>query len=186
MSRLESSTSNNTGLLTYEIYRTIQGIEAYSQKVDSEYVQALSLPPYLFNCISPHGLHFKNMFYLYCRFLKRQRLSLSVTSFHGWFKGSVADWVRVAQARVKERLDRAIELDTIVKASDNVPFSSSAVDAHAFFLQVRPKNASLKCFFACFFFSPTNYRLSLFGRILSGRTGDSHWVTLSLLFRSVV
>ena len=79
------------------------------------------------------------MFYLYSRFLKRQRLSLSVTCFHGWFKGSVADWVGVAQARVKERLDRAIELDTIVKASDNVPFSSSAVDAHAFFLQVCPK-----------------------------------------------
>ena len=53
MSRLESSTSNNTGLLTYEIYRTIQGIEAYSQKVDSEYVQALSPINTLFLSLSP-------------------------------------------------------------------------------------------------------------------------------------
>ena len=79
-------------------------------------------------------------------------MSLSVTSFHGWFKVSVADWVSVAQAEAKERLDKAIELDKIVKESDNVPFSSSAVDAHAFFLQVCPKNASLKCFCCLLFF----------------------------------
>ena len=42
----------------------------------------------------------------------------------------------MAQLRVRERLDRAIELDTIVETNDNSPFSSSAVDTHAFFLQV--------------------------------------------------
>ena len=65
-------------------------------------------------------------------------MELSITSFQNWFKGCVPDWVDVAQSRVKERLKRAVELDTIVKTSDNAPFSSSAVDTHAFFLQVKP------------------------------------------------
>ena len=70
------------------------------------------------------------------RFLREQRRTLLITSFHAWFKNYVFGWVRAAQLRVRERLDRALELDTIVETNDNVPFSSSAVDTHAFFLQV--------------------------------------------------
>ncbi|XP_019853517.1 PREDICTED: protein unc-13 homolog D-like [Amphimedon queenslandica] len=105
MNCLENRGSTKNGLMTYEIYKTIQEIAAYSNKIDPE-------------------------------FLKSQRVELSITSFQDWFKGCVPDWVDVAQTRVKERLKRAVELDTIVKTSDNAPFSSSAVDTHAFFLQV--------------------------------------------------
>ncbi|XP_019853528.1 PREDICTED: protein unc-13 homolog D-like [Amphimedon queenslandica] len=68
-------------------------------------------------------------------FLKEQRRTLFITSFHAWFEKYVFDWVKVAQLKVRERLDRALELDAIVETSDKAPFSSSAVDTHAFFLQ---------------------------------------------------
>lgn len=72
------------------------------------------------------------------RFLKRHHVTLSVTKFQYWFKDYVSDWFIVGRARVRERMDRAIELDTIIETSNKAPFSSSAVDAHAFILQVCP------------------------------------------------
>ena len=50
----------------------------------------------------------------------------------------MSDWFIVVRTRVRERMDRSIELDTIVETSNKAPFSSSAVDTHAFILQVCP------------------------------------------------
>ena len=95
-------------------------------------------------------------------------MTLSITSFHDWFEGCVSDWVGIAQNRVKDRLKRAVELDTIVKTSDNAPFSSSAVDTHAFFLQVMPffgHNYLTLCFYV---------RLLLSGKGSNGQIEGSH------------
>ena len=61
---------------------------------------------------------------------------LAINSYHLWFRPFLSKWMHLAQSKAKERLLKAVELDTIVKYTDRASFSSSAVDAHAFFLQV--------------------------------------------------
>ena len=71
------------------------------------------------------------------RFLRKQKVDkLEIISYHLWFKHFLSKWIHLAQSKAKERLLKAVELDTIVKYTDRASFSSSAVDAHAFFLQV--------------------------------------------------
>ena len=41
MNSLENRGPTSNGLMTYEIYRTIQEIAAYSNKIDPEYVKIL-------------------------------------------------------------------------------------------------------------------------------------------------
>ena len=65
-----------------------------------------------------------------------QVVELTVISYHLWFKPFLSKWIHLAQNKAKDRLLKAIELDTIVKYTDRGSFSSSAVDTHAFFLQV--------------------------------------------------
>ena len=65
-----------------------------------------------------------------------QVVELTVISYHLWFKPFHSKWIHLAQNKAKDRLLKAIELDTIVKYTDRGSFSSSAVDTHAFFLQV--------------------------------------------------
>ncbi|XP_019853732.1 PREDICTED: protein unc-13 homolog D-like [Amphimedon queenslandica] len=69
-------------------------------------------------------------------FLKKQKSSLSITKFHDWFEGYVSGWFHAARVSLKGRMDRIIQLDTVVETIDKAPFSSSAVDTHAIFLQI--------------------------------------------------
>ena len=99
-----------------------------------------------------------NLMLILFRFLKEQKRTLLITSFHDWFKNYVFDWIKVAQLKMRERLDRALELDTIVDTNDNVPFSSSAVDTHAFFLQVYIVHFGTCIIFLQLFFSLLGYQ----------------------------
>ena len=71
------------------------------------------------------------------RFLRKmQVVELTIISYHLWFRPFLSKWIHLAQSIAKERLLKAVELDTIVKYTDRASFSSSAVDAHTFFVQV--------------------------------------------------
>ena len=65
-----------------------------------------------------------------------QVVELTVISYHLWFKHFLSKWIHLTQNKAKDRLLKAIELDIIVKYTDRGSFSSSAVDTHAFSLQV--------------------------------------------------
>ena len=78
------------------------------------------------------------------RFLRKQKVDkLEIISYHLWFKHFLSKWICIAQSKAKERLLKAVELDTIVRCTDKASFSSSAVDAHTFFVQVCKSNLDL-------------------------------------------
>ena len=52
--------------------------------------------------------------------------------FHKWFSLKVNHWITLATDRCREHIRKAIQLDTIVQVSDEVQFSSSAVDGTGF------------------------------------------------------
>lgn len=48
---------------------------------------------------------------------------------HEWFKYLVFHWIKEAATRCKDQIEKAIELDKVVEVTNDVKFSSSAVDA---------------------------------------------------------
>ena len=48
---------------------------------------------------------------------------------HDWFKYLVFHWIKEAGSRCKDQIEKAIELDKVVEVTNEVKFSSSAVDA---------------------------------------------------------
>ena len=88
---------------------------------------------------------YSNLFNNTSRFFKKQKVDkLKIISYHLWFKHFLSKWIHLAQSKAKERMLKAVELDTVVKYTDRASFSSSAVDAHTFFVQVcKSKSRSL-------------------------------------------
>ncbi|XP_064406965.1 protein unc-13 homolog D-like isoform X2 [Halichondria panicea] len=53
---------------------------------------------------------------------------LKIAESHNWFQSKVNQWIDLATERCKSGIKKAIELDKVVQVTDDVQFSSSAVD----------------------------------------------------------
>ncbi|XP_050348302.1 protein unc-13 homolog 4B isoform X3 [Nymphalis io] len=63
--------------------------------------------------------------------------SYSISKFHGWFFGGVAQWLDIAAYKALTRIEKAVELDNLVPVDSNVKYSSSGVDTLAIFYQIK-------------------------------------------------
>ncbi|XP_064406610.1 protein unc-13 homolog D-like isoform X2 [Halichondria panicea] len=63
---------------------------------------------------------------------KEHRQHLKIANFHTWFQSKVNQWINLATERCRSLIKKAIELDTVVQVTDDVQYSSSAVDGHSF------------------------------------------------------
>ena len=64
------------------------------------------------------------------------RAKLTILGFHKWFQEFVPGWIVVATDKCESRIRQAIELDEIVKITDELQMSASAVDTNGFLLQM--------------------------------------------------
>ena len=64
------------------------------------------------------------------------REGLTIPQFHKWFKDMVRNWVRMAMDKCKDFTVKAIAADSAITVTDEVMFSTSAVDTTGFLLQV--------------------------------------------------
>ena len=64
------------------------------------------------------------------------RAKLTILGFHKWFQEFVPGWIIVATDKCESRIRQAIELDEIVKITDELQMSASAVDTNGFLLQM--------------------------------------------------
>ncbi|XP_064406997.1 protein unc-13 homolog 4B-like isoform X2 [Halichondria panicea] len=65
---------------------------------------------------------------------KEHRQQLQMANFHKCFQRNVNQWIDLATERCRSRIKQAIELDTVVQVTEDVQFSSSAVDGTEFLL----------------------------------------------------
>ncbi|XP_034829314.1 protein unc-13 homolog 4B isoform X2 [Maniola hyperantus] len=63
--------------------------------------------------------------------------SYSISKFHSWFFGGVAQWLDIAAYKALTRIEKAVELDHLVPVDTNVKYSSSGVDTLAIFYQIK-------------------------------------------------
>lgn len=63
-------------------------------------------------------------------------MKLNILNFHKWFHGFVPGWINVATEKCESHIRQAIELDEIVKITEELKLSSSAVDTNGFLLQM--------------------------------------------------
>ena len=64
------------------------------------------------------------------------RKGLTILGFHKWFQEFIPGWIDVATEKCEARIRQAIELDEIVKITEDLQLSSSAVDTNGFLLQM--------------------------------------------------
>ena len=64
------------------------------------------------------------------------RKELTIPGFHKWFQEFVPGWIDVATEKCEARVKHAIELDEIVKITEDLKLSASAVDTNGFLLQM--------------------------------------------------
>uniref|UniRef100_A0A8D8U3A5 BAI1-associated protein 3 n=1 Tax=Cacopsylla melanoneura TaxID=428564 RepID=A0A8D8U3A5_9HEMI len=57
--------------------------------------------------------------------------------FYDWFSRVVVNWLDIARYKALQRIDKAIELDTLTPVDSSVKYSSSAVDTLAIFYQIK-------------------------------------------------
>lgn len=62
--------------------------------------------------------------------------SFHIKNFHQWFHGGVAQWLDIAVFKALQRIEKAVELDSLVPVDNTVKYSSSAVDTLTIFYQV--------------------------------------------------
>ncbi|KAG5895641.1 hypothetical protein JTB14_008650 [Gonioctena quinquepunctata] len=63
--------------------------------------------------------------------------SFHIKNFHQWFHGGVVQWLDIAVYKALQRIEKAVELDTLVQVDNTVKYSSSAVDTLTIFYQVK-------------------------------------------------
>ena len=73
-----------------------------------------------------------HFFHIHCSI----RNKLKILGFHKWFQEFVPGWIVVATDKCESRIRQAIELDEIVKITDDLQMSASAVDTNGFLLQM--------------------------------------------------
>ncbi|CAH3143387.1 unnamed protein product [Porites evermanni] len=61
----------------------------------------------------------------------------ALDDYHHWFKQSVMRWLDIAQVKARERIRKAVEIDTILRIDESVNHSTSTVDAAGCFCQIR-------------------------------------------------
>lgn len=62
---------------------------------------------------------------------------LAMEDFHTWFMTGVTHWLDISVVKALNRIEKAIELDTLVAVDETVKYSSSAVDTLAIFYQIK-------------------------------------------------
>lgn len=65
--------------------------------------------------------------------------TFSIRQFHKWFHGGVSQWLDIAVFKALQRIEKAVELDSLVPVDTTVKYSSSAVDTLTIFYQVRKR-----------------------------------------------
>ncbi|XP_025200200.1 protein unc-13 homolog 4B-like isoform X2 [Melanaphis sacchari] len=60
-----------------------------------------------------------------------------LVKYHLWFQQGVARWLDIASYKAMQRIERAVDLDKLVKVDTSVDCSSSAVDTIAIFYQIK-------------------------------------------------
>ncbi|KAI5748148.1 hypothetical protein M8J77_022372 [Diaphorina citri] len=84
-----------------------------------------------------------SLFELYLSLKKFYELGQGLTqrpiesNIHTWFYKAVAHWLDIALYKALQRVDKAIELDTLTPVDSSVKYSSSAVDTLAIFYQIK-------------------------------------------------
>lgn len=63
--------------------------------------------------------------------------SYAISKFHSWFFGGVAQWLDIAAYKALTRIEKAVDLDSLVPVDTNVKYSSSGVDTLAIFYQIK-------------------------------------------------
>ena len=61
---------------------------------------------------------------------------LTIVGFHKWFEDFVPGWIDVATEKCEDRIRQAIEMDEIVRITDDLQLSASAVDTNGFLIQM--------------------------------------------------
>lgn len=61
----------------------------------------------------------------------------NIHEFHDWFTSGVAHWLDISVYKALKRIDKAIELDTLLPVDETVKYSSSAVDTLSIFYQIK-------------------------------------------------
>ena len=64
------------------------------------------------------------------------RKRLSFITFHKWFEEFVPGWIKLAREKCESRIEQAIKLDEIVKITEDLKLSTSAVDTNGFLHQM--------------------------------------------------
>ncbi len=117
MSKLEIRESPDA-VTTYEVYKAIKEIKKLKKSIPKESVIT--------------SIHVRRCFIFDWLFLCRDRQNLKIANFHKWFQSKVNQWIDLATERCRSLIKKAIELDTVVQVTDDVQYSSSAVDGHGF------------------------------------------------------
>lgn len=60
-----------------------------------------------------------------------------MAKYHVWFQQGVARWLDIAAYKAMQRIEKAVDLDKLVKVDALVEYSSSAVDTLAIFYQIK-------------------------------------------------
>lgn len=60
-----------------------------------------------------------------------------LSKYYVWFQQGVARWLDIAAYKAMQRIERAVDLDKLVKVDTSVEYSSSAVDTLAIFYQIK-------------------------------------------------
>lgn len=64
-------------------------------------------------------------------------MEFQMKEYYDWFSGGVAHWLDISVYKALTRIQKAIELDSLIAVDDSVKYSSSAVDTLAIFYQIR-------------------------------------------------
>ena len=67
--------------------------------------------------------------------LCRSQSKLSFLTFHTWFEEFVPGWIKLSREKCESRIEQAIQLDEIVKITNDLKLSTSAVDTRGFLHQ---------------------------------------------------
>ncbi|XP_071447692.1 protein unc-13 homolog 4B isoform X2 [Hetaerina americana] len=62
---------------------------------------------------------------------------LKMQAYHNWFTKGVAHWLDIALFKAMKRIEKAVELDTLVPVDSSVRYSSSAVDTLTIYYQIK-------------------------------------------------
>ncbi|XP_059619903.1 protein unc-13 homolog 4B isoform X1 [Phlebotomus argentipes] len=63
--------------------------------------------------------------------------SYKINDYHKWFTAGVTHWLDISVLKALIRIEKAIELDSLVPVDESVKYSSSAVDTLAIFYQIK-------------------------------------------------